>query len=343
LEHTTPEGEAEVDRCQCPEKKSVPFLDTSLLIENGQIVVDLYRKPSDRNKYLLLDSCHPEVQKNNIPFSLFLRITRICSKESAREIRYNELKGMLLERKYPIGMIESAMKRARAIPRKEALKPVANPTPTSRRPIFVVTWDPRLPNLPAIGQKHWRSMTATDPYLAEVFPAPPLVAYKRQKNIRDFLVRAKVPPPLAARPRRVIPGMRRCQKQCHACPYIKETKDIKTDTFKWKINKSVTCEDYNVVYMIECTKDNCKQKYVGETERKFKERLSDHKRYINNNNLQQPIGRHFNLPGHSIDDMRATILDKLMNKSTQYRKQREIYLIRKFNTFYSGMNRTPGG
>ena len=33
-----------------------------------------------------------------------------------------------------------------------------------------------------------------DPYLAEVFKEPPLIAYKRAPNIRDKIIRAKVPP-----------------------------------------------------------------------------------------------------------------------------------------------------
>ena len=32
-----------------------------------------------------------------------------------------------------------------------------------------------------------------DPYLKQVFPQPPLVDYKRPANLKDKLVRAKVP------------------------------------------------------------------------------------------------------------------------------------------------------
>ena len=38
----------------------------------------------------------------------------------------------------------------------------------------MVSWDPRLPHMEAIQQKHWRAMTTLDPYLKEVFPEPPL-------------------------------------------------------------------------------------------------------------------------------------------------------------------------
>ena len=77
--------------------------------------------------------------------------------------------------------------------------------------------------------------------------------------------------------------MRQCGKQCPTCPYIKQTKNIKTDKFTWKINKSVNCEDKNIVYMIECNK--CMLKYIGETERTLKDRIGEHKTYITQNQL----------------------------------------------------------
>ena len=76
MTHTTPNSEPETSRCSCPPKESVQFLDTSCSLKEGRIIVDLYRKPTDRNQYLLTSSCHPETHTENIPFSLALRIVR---------------------------------------------------------------------------------------------------------------------------------------------------------------------------------------------------------------------------------------------------------------------------
>ena len=90
--------------------------------------------------------------------------------------------------------------------------------------------------------------------------------------------------------------------------------------------------------MIECSKDTCKKKYIGQTEHKLTTRMSQHLGYVRNKNLSQPTGYHFNLPGHKISDMKIIILEK---KDLFYRKEREQYLIRKFNTYRNGMNRSP--
>ena len=59
---------------------------------------------------------------------------------------------MLQER----GVVTGAMKKARNIPREEAIKKVERKS--QQRPV------------------HWRAMVSMDPKLQEVFPEPPLVA-----------------------------------------------------------------------------------------------------------------------------------------------------------------------
>ena len=96
------------DDCDCESTDNIPFLDTSLSIINSRICSDLYRKPSDRCQYLLPQSCHPPHCTQNIPYSLALRIVRICSDEKSRDARLNELKQMLLSRNYSKNIINAA-------------------------------------------------------------------------------------------------------------------------------------------------------------------------------------------------------------------------------------------
>ena len=94
--------------------------------------------------------------------------------------------------------------------------------------------------------------------------------------------------------------------------------------------------------MISCKKNNCNDVYIGETERRFKDRIADHIGYIRNKRIELPVGEHFNKKGHSVSDLEAIILEKIMKTDPLYRKERERYIIRKFNSYYNGMNRSPG-
>jgi hypothetical protein len=249
------------------------------------------------------------------------------------------MKHRLLARGYQEKLIDSALVKARNIPRKAALKR-SQKKEQPKGPIFAVKFDPRLPSVSSITAKHWRSMTSQDQYLAEVFPQPPLTAFRRQTTIRNLVIKAKVPDQLRRNEKRQLKGMAKCGKSCTACPYIKEGKTVKINQNKyWSINKHVNCESYNIVYLIECDKNNCQEKYIGESGRNLKKRLEDHRGYIVNKKVNQATGAHFNLPGHSVSDLKVTILEQVKRPDTEYRKQRENYHIRNFNTFHNEMNR----
>ena len=174
-----------------------------------------------------------------------------------------------------------------------------------------------------------------------MFPEPPLVAFKRQKNIREFTVRAQVPPIPNPRPKRIIKGMKIFGKSCPACPYIKEGKTIKIGQSTWNITSAVNCDSFNIKYLIECNKQSCMERYIGQSFRPLKKRLSEHKGYINSIFPTQATGEHFNLPGHSMNNVTVTIIEKVKKNNECYRRERETILIRKFNTYYKGLNRQP--
>ena len=128
----------------------------------------------------------------------------------------------------------------------------------------------------------------------------------------------------------------------HALPdlFIKYDKEIKiSENQTWTINRKMSCESFNVIYMLECQNDKCRKRYIGTTGRQLKLRLADHRVYITNQVTSKATGDHWNLPGHSLADLRVTILEQTKYKSEEYRKEREKHFIRKFNTFNNGINR----
>ena len=58
---------------------------------------------------------------------------------------------------------------------------------------FVTTYNPSVPKLKEILMKNW-SLITNNPNLARIFPNDHIVAYKKDKSLKDLLVRAKIPP-----------------------------------------------------------------------------------------------------------------------------------------------------
>ena len=73
-------------------KSHISFLDVTVSLDNNnKISTGLFVKSTDTHQYLLHTSCHPSHIKKFIPFSLALRIRRICCTTEKFKQRTNEL------------------------------------------------------------------------------------------------------------------------------------------------------------------------------------------------------------------------------------------------------------
>ena len=179
-------------------------------------------------------------------------------------------------------------------------------------------------------------MTNSSTRLKKTFPRPFLVAYKRSKNIRDILVRAKLENRKSGRRKN---GFTPCPRPCYACIQCERATSHKCHSTgeSWKITAPLDCETSNVIYRLGCRK--CPPfVYIGETERRFCDRLTDHRGYINRKE-KHPVGDHFNRPGHDITDLIPLPIEKVFPEGDhQLRKQREKFWIHKYDAVHSGAN-----
>ena len=83
----------------------------------------------------------------------------------------------------------------------------------------------------------------------------------------------------------------------------------------------------------------CQQVYIGETKRLLKFWLAEHRGYVVNGDTTKATGHHFSLLGHSLADLQVTAIEQVKKKDILYRREREEYHIRQFNTLYEGLNK----
>ena len=324
------------------------FLDTTISIKNGKISTDLYRKPTHSPQYLLPSSTHPPHCVKNIPFSLAYRLRRICSEDETFERRLLELQDLLKERCYKNSIIEDAFKRARQIPRQEAIKRVTY-NRTSKKVTFVIPFDPRLPKISIIVKKHFELMKR-DSQCAKIFEDGAQVAYKRHKNIRDILCRATLPPLRARTGNRTERGWKTCSS-CRTCDLSSNLQEfIVTATGeKIQINQKITCKDKNVIYCILCLR--CDMQYVGKTTMQMKTRASQHRRNVELARLDKlkgkddpatkitPVAQHFSQRNHSEADMFFFAIEKVINSDPHVIGTRERFYIDRMQVLEKGINR----
>ena len=94
------------------------------------------------------------------------------------------------------------------------------------------------------------------------------------------------------------------------------------------------------MYVITCKK--CSKQYVGETYRTYKERITEHMKYVTNKKLDTATGAHFNLPGHSLEDMQYQIAYIIYKEPIRFDRTRttlELEWINRLRTFSpNGLN-----
>ena len=321
--------------------RSIPFLDMQITInKDGLIETDLYKKESSVVKYLKPSSCHPSHITSNIPYALGLRTLRICSERATFLKRIEEMRQDLLSCDYHPKILESAFKRTLNVERSEALKKVEKTSEKDKNSPFVITYHPKLPSISNITKKHWKVMCDDSPKLKRCFPNPPVVAYKRHKNLKDLLIRSKVQSKRSSK--RILEGFKNCGRACILCAYlpkdsIKHHKCYKTGKIN-NINNPVNCTTTNVIYKIECKK--CPEwVYIGETGQRFCERFTAHRGYVNRQEVDKPTGLHFNIKGHTVLDMIPMIIEEVRPKNDpNLRLIRESWWITQYQSVEFGAN-----
>ena len=88
-------------------------------------------------------------------YSLGLRIVQLCTSPQDRDKRLNELKNLLFEKNYPERLVKSAINKARAVPRENALRTVIiKKEKAHKRPVISIKYDPRVPSVTNLQSKH---------------------------------------------------------------------------------------------------------------------------------------------------------------------------------------------
>ena len=138
---------------------------------------------------------------------------------------------------------------------------------------FVLNYHPMLLNVHHVLKELQAIVNMLANVLKAILPKAPLLSFRRPKNLRDELVRAKLKPV-----EEVARGMFICgNKKCKICGFVKTGPMFCSSTNGWNfhIDHSFDCNSIGVVYLITCKK--CLKQYVGCTITSFRVRFNNYK------------------------------------------------------------------
>ena len=330
-------------------RTKINFLDVLIhLSKEGVITTSLYKKPTDRNGYLHHSSYHPIEQIRNIPFGQYLRAKKICSNSNEAKKSMHEIASKLNNRGYPKSDTEAQMTKAESVPREALL--IDKTANDEQRIPFTATFNKDLPPIRKIINKHW-GLLQTHRDLAPIFKNKPIVAFKRNRNLRDLIGQMHLSngKKILPQKRPNIPGCAPClsttKNKC--CRQITSAKNFKSEQTGeiFEIRHRLNCKSRNCIYLGYCIKCR-KNQYVGKAETPAHQRFNTH-RY----DVTRPSGlmfdKHFDQDDHNFDHHARFVLIEQVKNHHNFTKlenraileEREDFWIQKLKTLApSGLN-----
>ena len=316
-------------------KDTVNFLDVTVELKNNQIKTSVYTKPTDAHLYLNSNSCHTPHVIKNIPKGQFIRIKRICSDDKVFEQQSEKVKIFFMSRGYNEKHLQKMINEVKLMTRDTLLKDKEGSLAKDPQSIMVCTWHPKLKRLPSILHNNY-DIIKNDVHLSRTFSVRPSVAYRRKKNLSNYLFKNDIN-------KKDITSIK--EKVCKGC---KTCKLISNDTMitnqvagvTAKVKPGGTCQSKGVIYAVNCKK--CHLIYIGHTGDTLNVRFSKHRYDIKHRPRNNELADHCN-KNHDIDkDLEIFIIDYGVN-SVQYRKFLEDRWICKLQTMKpTGLNFESG-
>ena len=167
-------------------QKKFSFLNTEIRIKNNKLHTKIFRKKTDHQTFLNINSEHLKSLKNSIPYSQALRIKRICSTKKDFDHHSRELKERFLKQGYHQKLVNEQLEKVDKLVRDDLLKEKDQEQQDPKCISLILTYSPFLLNLTAVVHKNW-NILQTNKNLWELFQEHPITAFKRNTNLKEII------------------------------------------------------------------------------------------------------------------------------------------------------------
>ena len=290
------------------DEQSIDFLDTTLykgpsFNQNQKLDIKVYFKDTDTHALLFKTSFHPKHTFKGLVKSQLLRFKRICTQQEDFWKAVRTLFGALRSRGYSRSFLRQSLKSFQTQKQpnlKEMIPLITQFSSISTKLNYKI-------------KENYKTTIENSEILQN---CQVISAYRRNKNLKDLLVRAKLKPIRT-------PRTKPTPQYFHNLTYIRN----KLDKTIFKVPQRFSPRSSNCVYVIFCQK--CGKQYIGETKNEISTRMIQHRYNIRNKKeLHTPLVRHFTL--HGLAAVRVAGLQSNPSWTDLERKKKErkwIYLL----------------
>ena len=182
---------------------AVYFLDTTVLLKDGQLESELFIKPTFALSYLHRLSSHPPHVFQSLPYGEFLWIRRNCSNLESFDRFSETIPEAFIQRGYERATLNRAREQARAIDRPTLLDSYANLQASSRTDAntsntssqdfyLILLHHDENTQIKQLLRKNW-SILGTSDLTQSLYQSRLICGASRNPRLRDILVRSSLP------------------------------------------------------------------------------------------------------------------------------------------------------
>ena len=180
---------------ECSPNK-IHFLDVTIYkgtnFQNKQTLdTKTYTKPTNKQTYVHSSSFHPKGTGKSIALGEAHRILRTNSDEGNFRQQILKLQKALLARGYKEKATKTLLKKIYFKDRERVIHKQNLKIDKQGTPVMAITYNTHVPLVRDALRKLWVDVKR-DPVLSGLFPAPPRIALKKNRSLRDMLVRARL-------------------------------------------------------------------------------------------------------------------------------------------------------
>ena len=177
-----------------------------------------------------------------------------------------------------------------------------------------MTYNRTLPNVKRAISENW-NLLHINQELKDVFQEPPILAFRRNRNLCELLgCKKNVDGKLQrlSKKKKIGFSTKCCSKSGNiCCKQVLHTQSFKSSVTQkiYHIFHDLNCKSKLLIYLMECR--ICRIQYIVKSETEFNIILNNHRKDVDRQNAP-PADQHFKLPNHSFNQhARFTLIEQL--------------------------------
>ena len=254
------------------------FLDIRFKFSDGKLTTDIYKKPTDANRFLEFSSCHPRHTFPSIVFSQALRYRRIINDDQLLESRLSELRQFFIASSYPSRLVDLALDRVKGLERVLEYRNKKADEGNFCQTTWITTFGEGFQEAQCKAEEINKSL-ALSPTWQHTTSGVVKVVPRRAPNLKDLLFKRKALALDTARSGTVPctdPSVVKRGAKCQCCKLVSQSDTVTSNGIVVK-TAGGNCKSCNLIYGATCLLCSANNMYAGKTVQTLNERVNAHR------------------------------------------------------------------